>query len=69
MKKPPRVRFPGLKEFGTSEFDVRPPKKPGETLSKTIGGVVLPCHKFKSRYHLFLNAQREADPKWSTISP
>jgi hypothetical protein len=48
-----RVRFPGLKEFGTSESDAGPPKQPGETLNKSIGGVVMQCHKFKSRYLLF----------------
>jgi hypothetical protein len=54
VKTPPRVRLPGLKEFGTSESDSEPPKQPGETLNKTIGGVVMQCHKCKSRYHLFL---------------
>jgi hypothetical protein len=54
VKTPPRVKFPDLKEFGTSESDSGHPKQPGETLNKTIGGVVMQCHKFKSRYHLFL---------------
>jgi hypothetical protein len=54
VKTPPRVRFPGLKEFGTSESDSGPPKQPGEILNKTIGGVVMQCHKCKSRYYLFL---------------
>jgi hypothetical protein len=43
-----------MKEFGTSESDSGPPKQPGETLNKTIGGVVIQCHKCKSRYHRFL---------------
>jgi hypothetical protein len=54
VKTPPCVRFTGLKEFGTSESDSGPPKQPGETLNKTIGGVVMQCHKCKSRYHVFL---------------
>jgi hypothetical protein len=54
VKTSPRVRFPGLKEFGTSESDSGPPKQPCETLNKTIGGVVMQCHKCNSRYHLFL---------------
>jgi hypothetical protein len=45
---------PGLQEFGTSGSDLGPPKQLSETLNKTIGGVVMQCHKFKSRYHLFL---------------
>jgi hypothetical protein len=45
VKIPPRVRFPGLKEFGTNESDAGPSKQPGETLNKTIGGIVLQCHK------------------------
>jgi hypothetical protein len=68
VKTPPRVRFSDLKEFGTSESDSGPPKQPCESLNKTIGGVVMQCHECKSRYHLFLSAQREADPKRSTIS-
>jgi hypothetical protein len=48
VKTPPRVRFPGLKEFGTNESDAGPPAQPGETLNKTIGGVVNQCHKCKS---------------------
>jgi hypothetical protein len=54
VKTPPRVRFSGLKEFGTNESDSGHPKQPGETLNKTIGGVIMQCHKCKSRYHLFL---------------
>jgi hypothetical protein len=58
VKTPPRVSFPGLKEFGPSESDSEPPKQPGETLNKTIGGVVMQCHKCKSRYHLFLKCPK-----------
>jgi hypothetical protein len=41
VKTPPRIRFPGMKKFGTSESDAGPPKQPGEALNKTIGGVVI----------------------------
>jgi hypothetical protein len=51
VKTPPRVRFHGLKEFGASESDAGPPKQPGETLNNTICGVLMHCHKCKSRYH------------------
>jgi hypothetical protein len=37
VKAHPRVRFPGLIEFGTSESDTGPSKEPGETPNKTIG--------------------------------
>jgi hypothetical protein len=40
---PLRVRFPGMKEFGTSE-SAGPPKQPGETLNKTIGSVEMKYH-------------------------
>jgi hypothetical protein len=45
VKTPPRVRFPGLKEFGTSESDSGPAKQLVDTLNKTIDGVVMQCHK------------------------
>jgi hypothetical protein len=45
VKTPPRVRIPDLKEFGKNESDAGPPKKLGETLDKTIRGVVMKCHK------------------------
>jgi hypothetical protein len=54
VKTPPRVRFTALKEFGTREFDSGPPKQPGETPNQTISGVVMQCHKCKSRFQLFL---------------
>jgi hypothetical protein len=62
VKTPLSVRFPGLEEFGTIEFDAGPPQKPGETLKKTICGLVVQCLK-KSRYRLVLSAWRKADRK------
>jgi hypothetical protein len=59
VKISPRVRFPGLKEFGPRESDSGPTKQPGETLNKTISGVEMQCHKCKSRYHIFLKRPEE----------
>jgi hypothetical protein len=59
VKRPPRVRFPGLKEFGRSESDSGPPKNNSETLNKTIGCVAMQCHKCISRYHIFLKFPEE----------
>jgi hypothetical protein len=58
-----------LKEFGTSISDAGLPKQPGETLNKTIGVVVMQCHKCKSRYHLFLKCpEGERSEKVNYIS-
>jgi hypothetical protein len=68
VKTPLSVRFPGLEEFGTIEFDAGPPQKPGETLKKTICGLVVQCLK-KIQISSRLKRLEEGRSEKSTTSP